>query len=81
MLIGMVFMGKSRRKSPYVGNTGARSEKQDKRIANRRFRHKNKQYIKLGLEPIYNIREISDVWIFDKDGKRRINKKSKMMRK
>lgn len=62
-------MSRSKKKTPIRGITTARSEKQDKRDANRKFRRKTKQQVNLGDETISEIREISNVWAFDKDGK------------
>lgn len=58
-------MSRSRRKTPVFGFTTATSEKQDKRLANRRLRrvvHQGKLYVRL--------RDVSNVWSFDKDGKK-----------
>jgi len=63
-------MGKSYKKNPIHGIAGG-SDKQDKRIANRRLRCKVKQKLKTYTEntelPI--LREVSDVWSMNKDGK------------
>jgi hypothetical protein len=58
-------MSRSFRHTRIFPITTARSEKQDKRFANRRFRHAWKQ----GRE-VTDLREVSDEWVFDKDGKR-----------
>lgn len=50
-------------------STFASSQKDDKRIANRIFRHKVKQSIKTGYEPPLRLREVSDVYCFAGDGK------------
>ena len=65
-------MSRSRRKTPIVGNTTARSEKQDKRLANRRLRRKVKEVLQVepeAVELIPDINEVSSTWGFDKDGK------------
>ena len=62
-------MSRSRKKTPIKGITTASSEKQDKRDANRKFRRKTKQQVNLDNETISEIRELSNVWGFDKDGK------------
>lgn len=62
-------MSRSRRKTPITGITIAETEKQDKRLANRNFRRKTKICLALDKEPPYTIRETSDIWCFDKDGK------------
>ena len=75
-------MARSYRKSPYIGVTMAESEKKDKQIANRRLRHLVKQTLRrnpYALLPL--LREISNVWMMDKDGRQRIDVDSKWMRK
>ena len=65
-------MSRSKRKTPVLGITTAKSEKQDKRIANRKLRRAVKQ--RLGYDPdgvMPELREVSNVWSMDKDGKRR----------
>lgn len=57
-------MARSYRQTPVSGVTTAQSEKEDKRHANRVLRRKVRQgRIHLTL------REVSNVWSFDKDGK------------
>ncbi|MEM9339279.1 MAG: hypothetical protein AAGA66_11160 [Bacteroidota bacterium] len=64
-------MSRSRKKTPVKGITSAKSEKEDKRNANRKFRRKVKQEVnKGGEEQLPKLRELSNVWAFDKDGKR-----------
>ena len=64
-------MSRSRKKTPIHGITGADSEKQDKRIANRKLRRIVKAALKDGEEDVdLNIRDVSNVWDFSKDGKR-----------
>lgn len=71
-------MGKSRKKSPFFANTGAESEKKDKRFANRKLRRAvDKELDKVKENPelaeevaLPEMREVSDEWKFDKDGKR-----------
>ena len=83
-------MSRSRKHTPITGHTTARSEKQDKRIHNRRFR----RTIKLALHDILNdldkmlpeLKEIWEEWDMDKDGKAYwdkeiIEQNPKMMRK
>jgi len=62
-------MSRSRKKTKIHGITTARSEKQDKRIANRRYRRTVKPKVKAGDVILPEIREISDIWLFEKDGK------------
>lgn len=65
-------MSNSYRKNPVTGTTTSTSEKEDKRLANRRLRRVNKARVKLGLEAL-TLKEISDVWDFNKDGKSRFD--------
>lgn len=69
-------MSRSRRHTPIFGNAIARSEKQDKRKANRRFRRKTRA----GAD-LWHVREVSDVWLFAKDGKKWANIGPEKMRK
>jgi hypothetical protein len=62
-------MSRSRRKTPIFGITGACSEKQDKRLANRVLRRKFKESVNAENEVHPAIDEVSDVWSFDKDGR------------
>lgn len=64
-------MSKSKRKTPIAGITIEKTEKEDKRIANRRVRHMNKKILNATLDDtqLKDIKEISDVWDFHKDGK------------
>lgn len=62
-------MSRSHQKTPIRGNTIAESEKQDKRHANRKFRRIVRQKMKAGEDTLPQIREVSNVWKFDKDGK------------
>jgi hypothetical protein len=63
-------MSRSRKKHLIVGVTTAESEKYNKRVANRNMRRKVKSMLKNGnCDKIPLIREISNVWLFAKDGK------------
>ena len=62
-------MSNSKKKTKIRGNTTAESEKADKQAANRKYRRIVKQKVKKGDENIPKIRETSNVWSFDKDGK------------
>lgn len=77
-------MSRSYRKTPICGHTTADSEKQDKRIANRSFRRTVRQQLG-SRDPdavITDIRAVSSVWSFDKDGKQFLHDPSeKDMRK
>ncbi len=79
-------MSRSRRKHPFCGIIkNADSEKQDKRAYNRRFRHAAEQALKADptSESLPILREHSDPWSMDKDGKIRFDpaKHLKLMRK
>ena len=63
-------MSRSRRKTPVRGITTAESEKQDKRIANRKLRRRVRSVLRRDAEaPLPHLREVSDPWMMDKDGK------------
>jgi hypothetical protein len=62
-------LSRSYRRTPIFGITTSRSEKQDKRFANRRLRRKVKSCVVTGDEELPLLREVSNVWTFDKDGK------------
>ncbi len=61
-------MSDSYKKTPKHGYTMAKSEKKNKQEANRRLRRTNKILLFQDKEP-KELREVSDVWCFDKDGK------------
>jgi hypothetical protein len=63
-------MSRSRKKIPIIGITTATSEKQNKRLANRRFRRVTKIELKISKEFITPYKVLSNVWCYDKDGKR-----------
>jgi hypothetical protein len=69
-------MSRSVKKTPKRGNTGAKSEKSDKREANRKFRRTNKAKVKTGDAKPKTIKELSNVWNFGKDGKRFLSRPS-----
>jgi len=63
-------MSRSRRKTPICGITTAQSEKQDKRIANRRLRCRVRSALRGDPDALLPLlREVSDPWLMDKDGK------------
>lgn len=70
-------MSRSHRKTPKRGVTTARSEKQDKRLYNRHHRRLIRVLLRLRLNPeievLPHLREHSDPWCMDKDGKTRFN--------
>ncbi|MBI2457492.1 MAG: hypothetical protein HYV46_15305 [candidate division NC10 bacterium] len=65
-------MSRSRKKTPIGGTTTARSEKHEKRLANRKAR----RHVRVGLatdsdrDVLPHLREVSNVWTMAKDGKR-----------
>lgn len=61
-------MSRSYRKRPFSGITTAETEKDDKRRANRKLRRK----VKRGDLDL-TIRDVSNIWSFDKDGKSRFD--------
>lgn len=63
-------MSRSYKHTTISGITTARSEKRDKQLANRRFRRISRHRARIGAEPLIDLNEISDVWDFQKDGKR-----------
>ena len=64
-------MSRSKRRTPVRGRTSARSEKQDKRLYNRRYRRACKQAIHADptQEMLPLLREYSNPGAMDKDGK------------
>lgn len=62
-------MSRSFKKNPAGGLTKAKSDKKDKRIANRSLRKKVNQIDLENQDPLL-IKENSNVWDFDKDGKK-----------
>lgn len=67
-------MSRSYRRTSILPMTCAESEKADKRAAHRRLRQRTKQALGQVADPdaFYPplLREVSDVWVFAKDGKR-----------
>lgn len=63
-------MSRSFKHTTISGITTATSEKRDKQLANRRFRRISKHQVKIDAEPLIDLDEISDIWDFQKDGKR-----------
>ncbi len=62
-------MSRSTKKSKIKGISSATSEKKDKQIANRKFRRTVKQKVNLGNDEIPDLKEITNKFSFDKDGK------------
>ena len=63
-------MSRSYKHTTISGITTATSEKRDKQLANRRFRRISKHRVRIDGEPLIDLNEISDIWNFQKDGKR-----------
>ena len=63
-------MSRSEKKNKIRGITTAKSEKENKQEANRKYRRIIKQKVKSNESELPEIREISNVWSFDKDGKK-----------
>lgn len=63
-------MSRSFKHTTISGITTATSEKRDKQLANRRFRRISKHRVRIDEEPLIDLNEISDIWDFQKDGKR-----------
>lgn len=73
-------MSRSRRKHPICGITASGfkyGEHEDKKRASRRLRHRIRQMIRscfVESDPILpELRELSDIWLFRKDGKLRFD--------
>lgn len=64
-------MSRSIRKTPMSGATTTASDQADKRLAQRKLRTATRQALRHGDEIVPTLRNVSDVWSFDKDGKRR----------
>jgi hypothetical protein len=64
-------MSRSQRKLPFIGITSAVSEKDDKRFANRKERHLNRQILRTTVDDtlLRHKREVGNPWVFAKDGK------------
>ncbi len=78
-------MSRSLKKNPFAGITTAKSEKQDKRFANRHVRRTNKCLLTLtnNEEHLLARRKMSNVWSMSKDGKARFDpeRHPKLLRK
>lgn len=77
-------MTNSYRHTPIIGNTTSSSEKQDKRLCNRRLRHRIKQELLYPYRDIFTeLKEVYNPWGMTKDGKHYFitHKHPKLMRK
>jgi len=72
-------MSRSKKRTPVCGMTSARSEKQDKRLYNRRYRRICKQIIHADptRELLPSLSEYSNTWAMDKDGKVRFDPRNR----
>lgn len=62
-------MSRSRKKDPICGNRASDSEKRDKQLANRRLRRAVNSSDLVSKEVLSEMRELSNIASFDKDGK------------
>jgi hypothetical protein len=62
-------MSRSYKKHPITGMTTAESEKYDKQLANRKLRRKQKNAIRTKKEVLPQLKEVSNNYTFNKDGK------------
>ena len=77
-------MSRSSRKTPKIGNlsSGVRlGEKKNKQKANRKLRRLTKEEIRTIGETKLTIRNVSDVWLYEKDGKTYIGNLDEKIRK
>jgi hypothetical protein len=78
-------MSRSRKKTSITGITFSPSEKQDKRLYNRRYRRVCKQNLESNIETelLPHLRDYSNPWSMNKDGKKWFDAKKypKNMRK
>jgi len=78
-------MSRSRKHTPISSNATSSSEKRDKRAANRKLRRPIKATVQTNpeAESLPELREVSDVWGMNKDGKHYFDadKFPKLMRK
>ena len=63
-------MARSKKNTKIQGITTAKSEKKNNQDANRKLRRIVKQKVNSGKTDLPELREVSNVWSFDKDGKR-----------
>lgn len=61
-------MSRSYKKHPYICCACYKSNKRDKTLANRIFRHRTLQNIRSGKEPLYSLKQVSDTYNFPSDG-------------
>lgn len=66
-------MSRSRRYTPIMGITTSRSEKEDKRMNNRKLRRKEKEAVRQGREIMPVMDDVSNPRSMGKDGRQRID--------
>ena len=62
-------MSNSKRKHPILPNCIAVSEKAEKQLANRKLRRMEKEKLSDSNYVLLNLKEVSDIWNWPKDGK------------
>lgn len=60
-------MSRSRKHSPCLCWCG-RTNKLSKKYANKMFRRLSKRMVEQGMRPPFRVREVSNVWCFNRDG-------------
>jgi hypothetical protein len=66
-------VSRSRKKNPFTSFTNSSSDKSDKRKANRKFRREERIAILNDEDPPEDIAEVSDIYMFSKDGKHKFD--------
>jgi len=78
-------MSRSKRKTSIIGTAVSCSEKRDKTVYNRRYRHACKQFLQIDcqIELLPHLKEYSNPWSMSKDGRSWFDAKKfpEMMRK
>lgn len=67
-------MSRSFRHTPITGICCCESEKQDKRIHNRRYRRICKTLLRTGVDVLPKLRELTNIWVWGKDGRQYIRR-------
>ncbi len=75
-------MSRSKKQTPKTSITTSETEKKNKQDANRKLRRIIKIQLKQEEDNLSKLREVSNIWSFDKDGKKYlINPSDKDLRK
>ena len=61
-------MSRSRKRTPVFNIASSKGRKEDRELANRKFRRKEKVALHMGDDPPERLEEVSDVWGWDCDG-------------